>query len=528
LLHFQAVDHDATVWVEGTEVVRHRGGWSPFTADLGWVVELPREITVVVRARDSKVGVQARGKQLDRFENDGLTPTTGIWQTVWLEPVPETYFLRARITPDVAGGAFHLGLPIRGPRAGLSVRARLSDQAGELASAEVRADRDFSVQLNLPVPSERRRLWSPNDPFLFDLEFELVRGDGSVVDRVKSYAGLRSITIDGKAVLLNGQPIFQRLVLDQGYYPDGIMTAPSEDALVRDIELAREAGFNGARLHQKVFEERFLYHCDRLGFLVWGEFGDGGANTNTAVDNQQPTASFVTQWLEVLERDYSHPAIIGWCPLNETFETLHDRISVLDDVTRAMFLAAKAIDQTRPVLDASGFAHRVREADIYDAHNYEPERERFARAMTRVATGAPYIDLEPEAFARFLPDHDHAALWHSMPALPWSIPYDCQPYFCSEFGGIWWDEDPASREKTFGYGPKPTSVEDFYLRFEGLVSAMLANDYIFGYCYTQLTDVGPEHNGILTFGREHKFDPARLRETQGRAASIETRGSVLS
>jgi beta-galactosidase/beta-glucuronidase len=505
LVHFQAVDYDTTVWANGVEVARHRGGWTPFTADLGDVVQPGEDVTLVVRARDPKDGQIARGKQSDRYENYSClyTRTTGIWQTVWLEPVPESRLQRPRITPNVAGSSFDVEVPLAGPRRGLTVRAVLSDTSGEVATAQVRADLDFSVRLTLAVPEDRKRLWSIADPFSYDLRLELVDGSGAVVDAAETYAGLRSVTIDGKAILLNGEPVFQRLVLDQGYYPDGILTAPSEAALIRDIELSMEAGFNGARLHQKVFEERFLYHADRLGYLVWGEFGDWGCNTGEpgSGDNQQPGASYVTQWLEAVERDYSHPSIVGWCPLNETQQKLTDRITQLDDVTRAMFLATKAYDQSRPVLDTSGYSHRVRETDVYDSHNYEQDPEKFAAAMAGLAEGKPYAN-----GAEF----------------PFSVDYAGQPYFCSEFGGIWWNPDAAPEEYSWGYGERPKSLDEFYERFEGLVAALLDDPQMFGYCYTQLTDVYQEQNGIYRFDRSTKFDLKRVREAQTRKAAIES------
>ena len=503
LLHFQAVDHDTTVWANGKEVVRHRGGWTPFTADLSGIAEAGQDVTLVVRARDPKSGSQARGKQSDQYGNYAClyTRTTGIWQTVWLEPVPKSRLNRPRITPDLANGEFLLDLPLHGPRAGLSVRATISDQAGEITTAQVRADLDLAPRLRLAIPEDRRREWSIDDPFLYDLTLALVAADGSVVDSVTSYAGLRSVTIEGKAILLNGQPVFQRLVLDQGYYPDGILTAPSDEALVRDIELSVAAGFNGARLHQKVFEERFLYHADRLGYLVWGEFGDWGSNVGKTGDNQQPTASYVTQWLEAVERDYSHPSIVGWCPLNETHQHLHDRITQLDDVTRAMFLATKAADQSRPVLDTSGYSHRVLETDVYDSHNYEQNVEKFAEAMSGLSSGAPYVNAGPN--------------------VPFSQAYAGQPYFCSEFGGIWWNPDARPDEDSWGYGERPRTLEEFYARFEGLVAVLLEDPQMFGYCYTQLTDVYQEQNGIYRFDRSDKFDLARIRAAQTQTAAIE-------
>ncbi|MFJ4713803.1 glycoside hydrolase family 2 protein [Streptomyces sp. NPDC088785] len=511
LLHFGAVDHDATVWANGTEVARHRGGFTPFTADLGDVAAPGGELTLVVRARDTRHGPQARGKQATWFANSHChyTRTTGIWQTVWLEPVPRAVALRRpRITPDLASGAFHLELPLTGNAPGHRVRATLTDERGPVATAQARADLDLAPRLTLAIPAERQRVWSPADPHLYGLTVELLGPEGAPVDRVTSYAGLRSVSIDGKRLLLNGEPVFQRLVLDQGYYPDGLMTAPSDADLVRDIELGLAAGFNGARLHQKVFEERFLHHADRLGYLVWGEFGDWGCEVGVRDDNQRPDASYVAQWLEAVERDYSHPSVVGWCPLNETYQNLHDRITQLDDVTHAMFRATKQADGTRPVIDASGYAHRVPETDVYDAHCYEQDPARFARTMRGLAKDRPYLNTGPDGRV-------------------WSVPYGGQPYFCSEFGGIWWDAEAAAEaagnvlDDSWGYGERPRSAEEFIERFTGLTGVLLDDPDMFGYCYTQLTDVFQERNGVYRFDRAEKVDTARLRAAQLRAAAFE-------
>ncbi|WP_405070948.1 beta-galactosidase [Kribbella sp. NBC_01510] len=512
VLHFQAVDHDATVWVNGVEVVRHRGGFTPFSANLSKVAQPGEEATIVVRARDTHKGPQARGKQSQLYFNHSClyTRTTGIWQTVWLEAVPAVHLGRPRITPDVAGSSFHLEVPVSANKPDWKIRATLKDSDGEVTRAEVRADLDLAPRLTLQIPADRVRHWDTTDPHLYDVLLELIDANGNVVDTADSYAGLRSVSINGKAILINGRHVFQRLVLDQGYWPESLMTAPSDEALVRDIELSIAAGFNGARLHQKVFEERFLYHADRLGYLVWGEFGDWGSGVgDTGNDNQQPTASYVAQWLEAVERDYSHPSIIGWCPLNETHQLLHDRITQLDDVTRAMFLATKAADTTRPVLDASGYSHRVPETDVWDSHNYEQDPTEFAKQMADLVDDKPYGNVG---------GHD---------GRPISQPYAGQPYFCSEFGGIWWNAEAAAAgksgrsEDSWGYGQRVADEEEFYTRFAGLVDALLDNPLMFGYCYTQLTDVFQEENGIYRFDRSSKLDVPRIQKIQVRQAAYE-------
>jgi beta-galactosidase/beta-glucuronidase len=504
LLHFQACDYDTSVWVNGSLVGQHRGGFTPFAFDISDALDADRLATIVVRARDENAAVQPRGKQSRRAENYEAyyTRSTGIWQTVWMEPVAATHLDRPRITPDLGAGTFQFDLTLTGRCVDAVVDVILSDHGRELVRSTVAIASDFGTTHVVEIPEADRIAWSPRNPHLYDIEF-VVRAGEQVLDRVSSYSGLRSIAIDGKRVLLNGEPVFQRLVLDQGWYPDGLMTAPTEAALLADIELALSAGFNGARLHQKVFEERYLYHADRLGYLVWGEFADWGALEG---GRQQPTATFITQWIEAVNRDYSHPSIIGWCPLNETFEPLGENFTDLDDVTAGMYHATKAIDRTRPVLDASGYSHRVTNADIYDSHNYEQDPARFAVQMSGLAEGHPYINTAEDGTA-------------------WSVAYAGQPYFCSEFGGIWWSDTESASTGSWGYGAAPLTIDEWYLRAEGLFNVLLSDPLMFGYCFTQLTDVFQEKNGIFTFEREPKFDLDRIRALHSRPAAMEA-GSI--
>jgi len=544
LLHFGAVDYDATVWVNGVELVRHRGGWTGFSCDLGTVAQPGELATIVLRARDPDLVSQPRGKQAGTYAPHAChyTRTTGIWQTVWLEPVPAVALSRPRLTPDMGNSAIHLEQPITGwgpgaHRPGLTLRARLRDAAGAVSEVSVPADADFSPRLTLPIPPERRRVWRLHDPFLYDVDIELLDAQGTIIDSAFSYIGLRGIALLGQQFKLNGETIFQRLVLDQGYYPEGVMTAPTDAALVADITRSMEAGFNGARLHQKVFEERFLYHADRLGYLIWGEFGDWGCSRlGPEHDHQQPGITYAAQWLEAIERDYSHPCIVGWCPLNETHQAYGDRITTLDDATRALFLACKALDTTRPVLDTSGYSHRVIESDIYDSHDYIEEKD-FAVGMQKfrarhagMPEGKAYTNPQPTAVVG--ETNDSPVPWVNAAAAPvWSIPYRGQPYFVSEIGGFRWAprmspksavENTESRKTSWGYGADPATEDEFLERFAHVCDALLDNPHIFGYCYTQLTDIYPEENGLYGFDRSPKFDMERLRTIQQRPAAIET------
>jgi len=282
-----------------------------------------------------------------------------------------------------------------------------------------------------------------------------------------------------------------------------------------------DAGFNGARLHQKVFEERFLYHCDKAGYLVWAEFGDWGLR-DRALDSyyNQPGAAMVAQWIEVLQRDYSHPSIIGWCPLNETHQLIEDKYTSLDDITKALFWMTKSFDNTRPVIDASGYSHRAVETDVYDSHLYVQDPELFGKMVAGLDKDEPFINNESGGDINF--DEGGKAL---------SLKYKGQPFFLSEFGGIWWNlakaeaamsEKDEDRTDSWGYGDNPKTISGFYERFEGLCKVLLDDPDMFGYCYTQLTDVFQEQNGIYDFDRNLKFDMDKIRAVQQRKAAIES------
>ncbi len=516
LIHFQAVDNESTVWINGKEHARHRGGFTPFSCEVR-VEELGpnRELEIVLRARDYDDRPQPRGKQSRGFAGYGALygRTTGIWQTVWMEPVSTLHLKRPRLTPQGASQSLHVVQPLNRPAEAHEVCFRVLQEGREVASQTVVTNADFTVQTDIPLPQVRR--WTLDDPFLYDLRVELRDASGTLQDQYSSYFGFRTVSLDGKKFKLNGKTIFQRLVLDQGYYPDGLMTAPSDQELVDDIRLSLEAGFNGARLHQKVFEERFLYHADRMGYLVWGEFGDwGAAGMGRFPHHQAFSASYITEWLEALERDHSHPSIVGWCPLNETWEPITDEMSQLDEVTRGMFLATKAMDPTRPVLDTSGYSHRIHETDIYDCHDYTQDPEKFEANHSGLAENAPYQN-EWRVEGHHLRDFRGRSLKER-----WSTPYRGQPYFVSEFGGIWWNPE-EEHQNSWGYGERPRTIEEFYERFEKLCTILLQNPLMFGYCYTQLTDIDQEQNGIYTYRRGVKFDLERIRRVQTQTAAIE-------
>lgn len=483
LFHVEACDWISRVWINGTFVGSNEGGYSRFTFDI--TDHLHRgENTVILHAfDDSAGGLQPLGKQSIREESFGIfyTRTTGIWQTVWLEGIQESYIEDIRMTPDPDNNRLLLQIEVDGPVDGLTLQATAMADGNEVGSVRSQVSmRNNHMVLDL----SETRLWSVDDPFLYDLHCTLSREETSV-DDVTSYFGLRKVDIEGGAILINDEPVFQRLVLDQGFYPDGIWTAPSDEALKQDIILAKSVGFNGARLHQKVFEPRFLYWADKLGYLVWGEFPSYGADYGNPVVNRP----WIEEWVNILRRDRNHPSIIGWCPFNETPVEA-------GELQQTVYELTKAIDPTRPALETSGWIHTHPDPEVLDAHDYNQNAETMARRWNR------YFDSPP------LPDRYGS---HQSRGIP---------FFISELGGIGWF--PEATEDSWGYGDQPQTLEEFYERFENLITVQLENRHFFGYCYTQLTDIEQEKNGIFNYDRTAKFDADRLRSIQTRTAAYET------
>ena len=338
--------------------------------------------------------------------------------------------------------------------------------------------------MTLTLPLSELYLWEAGRGRLYDLKLSF--GE----DRVDSYFGMRELLLDGERFLINGKPVFQRLVLDQGFYPDGIYTAPSDEALQQDIRLSMEAGFNGARLHQKIFEERFLYHCDRMGYLVWGE------QANWGLDYSRPDGlkCFLPEWMEALDRDFNHPAIVGWCPFNETWDYAGRRQD--NDLLATVYRMTKLFDTTRPCIDTSGNFHVV--TDIYDMHDYEQDPAVFASFYENFAKGGPLKDRMADR----------------------QTPVPGIPVFISEYGGIKWDVE-GRLGNSWGYGDGPKTEEEYIARYKGLTDVLLDNPHMFGFCYTQLYDVEQEVNGLYTYDRKPKMDIAIFRQINSRKAAIE-------
>jgi len=487
ILHFGAVDYDTRVWVNGELAGTHRGGYTPFSMEITGLLQDGENVITVYAEDDTRSNLQPSGKQCPDFHSRGChyTRTTGIWQTVWLEAVPKAYIASVKLTPSLEGSWLHVYAKVDGGTGGMILKGQALADGSVVAEAGEQCS-DVEASFTLVIPNVRA--WSPEDPFLYDLKLSLEGADG-VIDEAESYFGMRSIKIDFPAVLLNGKPVFQRLVLDQGFYPDGIYTAPTDEALRNDIEISLGLGFNGARLHEKVFEPRFLYWADKMGYLVWGEYPNWG------VDHASPEVfkRYLAEWMEALDRDYNHPAIVGWCPFNETPRNQDS------DLLRWIYRVTKAVDWTRPTIDTSGYVHV--ETDLYDVHDYDQNPKTFAERYQPFAEGG-------EA-RRNSPDHD--------------APYGGQPYWVSEYGGIWWNPDQAD-EEGWGYGGvggRPKNEEEFFARYKALTEALLNHPKMCAFCYTQLYDVEQEVNGLYHYDRTPKFDPEKIKAINSQKAAIE-------
>ena len=476
ILHFGAVDYESFIYVNHKQVYHNIGGYVGFDIDITDSVEMGKENIITVCAVDTHPKGKASGKQSKNYYSQGCdyTRTTGIWQTVWLEYVEKNYIKSVRYYPSIEDKSVQIEVEAVGSAEFKAVATYKGKPMGEKS---VKLKSGISrVTLNL----NEVYLWEVGKGRLYDLE--LTYG----ADKVKSYFGIRSTAFDNKYYLLNGKPVYLRTVLDQGFYKKGIYTAETEEELVQDIYLSLDAGFNGARLHQKVFEPRFLYHCDKLGYMVFGETGNWGLDCS----NMEQLTPFMLEWQREIARDFNHPSIIGWCPLNETWDC--DNRHQNDDFIRAMYYATKTMDTTRPCVGTSGNYQVV--SDIYDLHDYLQGKEEF-ESMYLAPTQEEMLNL-----------YDEKHKWVSQ--YQKSVDYKDMALYLSEYGGIRWDTDGVGG---WGYGDGPKTEEEFLDRYEYLTKALINSPYVCGFCYTQLYDVEQEVNGLYTYERKPKFDMKKIK-----------------
>jgi beta-galactosidase/beta-glucuronidase len=497
ILHFGAVDYEASVWVNGRFAARHQGGYTPFSADITDLLSGnggPQ--TIIVRAHDDPHDLaKPRGKQDWQLEPHAIwyDRTSGIWQTVWLEVVPRTRIESLRWTPSVPDWALDVTATIAGPlpeNARLEIRlAQSGRQLG--ADAYTLSGPEISRRISLPDPgiddARNDLLWSPGKPTLIDATVELIDADGAIIDRVESYTAMRSVGVEGDRFVLNGRLFYLSLVLDQGYWRESGLTAPSDDALRRDVELVKQLGFNGVRKHQKIEDPRFLYWADRLGLLVWEEMPSPYRFSPAAIER------LTTEWLAAMKRDVSHPCIVCWVPFNESWGVPDlPNSKPQRELLRGVYHLTKSFDPTRPVIGNDGW--EMVATDIIAIHDYErvPDhiRQRYARTAENVA----------DLFRYERPGHRQLLLD--------DCPYTDRPIMLTEFGGIAFSQDTKG---TWGY-KRATTTAELRKQYADLLAAVRAMPIFSGFCYTQFTDTYQEANGLLYMDRTPKLKIEDIRK----------------
>lgn len=477
-LNFGGVDYSCEAYIDGQFAGSHAGGTSAFTFDVTRFVKPGSSHNLVLYVKDDTQSmVQPLGKQAFKYQSSGAryTRTTGIWKTVWMEAVSPNGLRRVKITPELDQRQFVISPEFYALKGNEKLSVKIIDGHQTVSRVIIPASNSSTAVLSL----KSVKSWSPEHPFLYNIVLEVLDKNSKVIDQVSSYAGMRKIQVLGNRVFLNNQPYYLRFVLDQGFYPDGIWTAPTDQALKKDIELAMDAGFNGARLHQKVFDDRFHYWADKMGYLVWAEASDWGPDRSMPETRRNLT----DEWTETLQQRINHPSIIGWTPLNELWNTEGtDYLRFNSNI----YNLTKTLDPTRPVITVAG--GDIYQSDIWTVHDYAQSDSLLISNLTLKNNGP-----------NFTPYH-----------VVKEAHYNGQPFIISEYGGIKWITDPVY-QNSWGYGKGPQTLDEVYTRTEKLTNAILSFDYISGYCFTQLTNVEQEQNGIYNYDRTPKFDMKKIR-----------------
>ncbi len=492
LLHFGAVDYAATVYVNGHCVGQHVGGETAFCLDVTADLNVGENLLAVQVDDPHQDESIPRGKQTWEEQSAGIwyTNTTGIWQTVWLEAVPACYLADLKVTPEFDQGSVRIQAVLNQAQVGAKLQYRIEFQGTLVAAGAIETTgRETSWAVDLFQQKIFRTnyhrpgwSWTPEHPNLFDLT--LTVGD----DRVQSYFGMRKISVENGMIYLNNQPYYQKLVLDQGYWPAGLLTAPSDQALKDDIVMAKEMGFNGCRKHQKVEDPRFLYWADRLGYLVWGECA------SAPLYNADAVRRVTHEWDEIIARDYNHPCIVTWVPLNESWGVPHiQRDRQQQHFSQSLYHYLHSLDETRLVIGNDGWSQA--ETDICTIHDY--------------AHGTEDEPLVQAAFATTLYDRAHLLAYSPAGRRVFAdgFGWQGQPIMLTEFGGISYQSDQSQ-----GWGYTSASSKEQYLAdFSRIFGALYASEILWGFCYTQLTDVEQEINGLLTYDRQPKLPLADIK-----------------
>ena len=485
ILHFGAVDYACNLWVNGKHIRGHKGGQTSFSADITGALTAKAENVIELKVFDDYEDMEMpRGKQYWEQESRGIfySRTTGIWQSVWIEAVEPLYLESCYITPEFdnkcvcfeyclsKGGASCVEFSITFEGRTAACVSVVPD--GKKGMVKVQLDQAGLKSWNF----EEELTWTPETPRLFDVEIRIYNEKG-VTDLVRTYFGMRKVSIDNGKFMLNNREYYQKLVLDQGYWEDSLLTAPSDEAFIKDIKLTKAMGFNGVRKHQKVEDPRYLYHADKMGLLVWGELG------SAYLYSREYAGRMYSEWLEAVKRDYNHPCIIAWTPLNESWGVQEIKADKYQQAhCNALMYMIKSVDTSRVVVDNDGWEHTC--GDLLTIHDYTASGKVLKKHFESMEA---VLSLCPERRSLF--------------ADGWS--YQGQPVLLTEFGGVRYV--PGTEVKhSWGYCDA-ASAEEFADKYAEIMKAVHESPVIQGYCYTQLTDVEAEENGLLTYQRELKI-----------------------
>lgn len=492
IIHFEACDYIAKVWVNGLYVGSHKGGYTRFSFDITRFVKDGDNI-ITVKAEDSFSVMQMRGKQRWKNENFGVmyTQTTGIWKLVWSEYVPKTSIDSVKMTPHLEKQQLEVESFVSSCEDDdlvLEASVSFEGQKVRTVSASLlwgHAILDIDIRSGVSDTDEPLvKTWTPENPQLYDIRFRLIK-NGKILDEVDSYFAMREIRIEGDRILLNGFPLYQRLLLNQGYWKDTLLTPPDDEALKKDIALMKSMGYNGVRLHQKVEDERFFYFADTMGFLAWGEAPAYFFDRDDAVQ------SFITEWNEILRQYYNHPSIIIWTPFNESWGITNVKHSARQqNLTKAVYYMTKNYDPYRPVITNDGWEHTI--SDIITLHDYDQNAEALKKR---------WMEHKEEILS------DSSNPYILRPAFADGFVYKGQPVIISEYGGI------AIRPKTSGmFWGNMVEENEYIERYASITAAIREIPFLCGFCYTQFADVQQEINGMIDMERNLKADPEIVRK----------------
>lgn len=495
ILHFEGSDFVTKLWINGNYVGMNIGGYHRFSFDITkFIVDGKNNFTIKVE--DSLSKVQPRGKQ--RYKKESFKcwyiQTTGIWKTIWIESVSKNHIVSVKNTPDYDNKNIEIELVTNISEKDITnfeiETEILFDNKIVNSKKQIIEDKilNYNVNIHSVENNDEINFWSPENPNLYDINYKLYY-KGNIIDEVSSYFGIRKISIENSKIFLNNKELYLKMILDQGYWPDSHLTPPSEEAIIKDINIVKKYGYNGIRKHQKIEDERFLYYCDINGILVWSEMA------NCYEFNDKSIEYFMNEWIKVVKQNYNHPSIITWVPINESWGIPNVSVQKNEqNFANSLYYITKSIDKTRPVISNDGWEHTI--SDIITIHDYKQDPELLYNE---------YNDDNLDVLNNRRAYNTIHKLFSE------NYVYNGQPIIMSEYGGITLNSD-----KGWVYGNPVKSEKEFLDRFEKLNDAIRKTKYICGYCYTQLTDVQQESNGLVYDDRNDKFSS----ETINKIASI--------